>query len=209
MHYFDAGILSIPENISDHKATYVILPSQYNLQGSFIRLVWLYKKGLFRSFDIENIKLWLVFLTRRVVRRRLQKMYRHLRHLTSKRDELKRKLIDSTSLHLREQYRKLRYKVNNLTMHAKERFYNNIKSSISDFYSNNKIQFWSIIRHFVMNNSSTSSIQPLKVFPPNDKNNYCFTDMEKAECLNEYFTSVSTLDYTNIYLPAFELKCQN
>ena len=33
--------------------------------------------------------------------------------------------------------------------------------------------------------------------------------MEKAECLNEYFTSFSTLDDTNRYLPAFELKCQN
>ena len=33
MHYLDAGILSIPDNISDHKATNVILPFQYNLQG--------------------------------------------------------------------------------------------------------------------------------------------------------------------------------
>ena len=36
------------------------------------------------------------------------------RHFTSKHDKLKRKLINSTSLHLREQYRKLRNKVNNL-----------------------------------------------------------------------------------------------
>ena len=35
------------------------------------------------------------------------------------------------------------------------------------------------------------------------------TYMEKAECLNEYLTSVSSLDDTNCYLPAFELKCQN
>ena len=33
--------------------------------------------------------------------------------------------------------------------------------------------------------------------------------MEKAECLNEYFTSVSSLDDTNCYLSAFELKCQS
>ena len=33
--------------------------------------------------------------------------------------------------------------------------------------------------------------------------------MEKAECLNEYFTSVSSLDDTNCYLPVFELKCQS
>ena len=64
-----------------------------------------------------------------------------IRHFTTKRDKLKRKLINSTSLHLREQYRKLRNKVNNLKKHAKERFYNNLESSISDFYSNNKRQF--------------------------------------------------------------------
>ena len=33
--------------------------------------------------------------------------------------------------------------------------------------------------------------------------------MENAECLNEYFTSVSSLDDTNCYLPDFELKCQS
>ena len=32
---------------------------------------------------------------------------------------------------------------------------------------------------------------------------------KKAECLNEYFTPVSSLDDTNCYLPAFELKCQS
>ena len=37
-----------------------------------------------------------------------------IRHFTTKRDKLKCKLINSTSLHLREQYRKLRNKVNNL-----------------------------------------------------------------------------------------------
>ena len=46
MHYKDAGILSIPDNISDHKATYVILPFQYNLQGSFTRLVFIYKRPI-------------------------------------------------------------------------------------------------------------------------------------------------------------------
>ena len=62
-----------------------------------------------------------------------------IRHFTSKRDKLKRKLINSTSLHLPEQSRKLHNKVNNLKKkHTKERFYNNLVSSISGFYSNNK-----------------------------------------------------------------------
>ena len=141
MHYLDAGILSIPDNISDHKATYVILPFQYNLQGSFTRLVWLYKKA---NFDLLKEKLsnydWSVlhegslddacskftdiFLdmvklcipSNLVVVRPNDKPWydSEIRHFTTKRDKLKRKFINLTSLHLRGQYRKLRNKVNNL-----------------------------------------------------------------------------------------------
>lgn len=60
-----------------------------------------------------------------------------------------------------------------------------------------KNSFWSIIRHFVKNNNNTSSIPPLKVFPPRGQNDYYFTDKEKAECLYEYFTSVSTIKDAN------------
>ena len=191
MHYLDAGILSTPDNISDHKATYVILPFQYNLQGSFTRLVWLYKKANFDllkeklsnydcsvlhegSLDDACSKFTDIFLdlvklcipSNLVVVRPNDKPWydSEIRYFTTKCDKLKCKLINSTSLHLREQYRKLRNKVNNLKKHAKERFYNNFESSISGFYSNNKRQFWSIIRHFVKNNSSSSSIPFSKYF---------------------------------------------
>ena len=35
---------------------------------------------------------------------------------------------------------------------------------------------------------------------------YYFTDQENANCLNEYFTSVSNLDDSNINLPTFDSK---
>ena len=47
MSYMDAGVLSIPNNISDHKATFVTLPFQYEIHGTFTRLVWIYKKQIF------------------------------------------------------------------------------------------------------------------------------------------------------------------
>ena len=93
-----------------------------------------------------------------------------IRHFSTKRDRLKKKLIKSDSNYLKEKYKKLRNKVNNLKKHAKEKFYNDLESSISDFYSNDKKQFWSIIRHFIKNNSNTSSIPPLKT----NQNTYCF-----------------------------------
>ena len=145
MHYLDAGILSISDNISDHKATYVILPFQYNLQGSFTRLVWLYKKAnvdllkekisnydwsflhegslddacrIFTDIFLDMVKLCIP--SNLVVVRPNDKPWydSEIRHFISKRDKLKRKLINSTSLHLREQYRNLRNKVK----HAKKDF---------------------------------------------------------------------------------------
>ena len=61
-----------------------------------------------------------------------------IRHFSSKRDRVKRKLIKSGSNYLREQYRKLRNKVNNVKKHTKEIFVNNLESSLTDFYSNDK-----------------------------------------------------------------------
>ena len=62
-----------------------------------------------------------------------------------------------------------------------------------------------IIRHFVKNNSRSSSIPPLE----NGQNTYSYTDQEKAECLNDFLTSVSAINDDNRPLPTFELKCQN
>ena len=33
--------------------------------------------------------------------------------------------------------------------------------------------------------------------------------MEKAECLNNYFVSISTVDYSNVQLPTFQSRCEN
>ena len=34
--------------------------------------------------------------------------------------------------------------------------------------------------------------------------NFAYTDLEKANALNDYFRSISTIDDTNIRLPAFQ-----
>ena len=236
MAYIDAGVINTPANISDHKATFVALPFQYDPHGTFTRLVWLYKKANFPllkdkvvnfdwsclndgSLDEACKKITDVFLnivklcipSKTVVIRPNDKPWydSEIRHYSSKRDRAKRKLAKSSSPILKETYRKLRNKVNNLKKQAKERFFNNLESSISDFYCNDKRQFWSTIRHFVKKNNTTSTIPPLKSFPPNGQNQYCYTDKEKAECLNEYFCSVSSLNDDNCILPAFESRCPN
>ena len=40
MPYIDSGVIDTPNYISDHKATYIILPFHYEIQNTYTRLVW-------------------------------------------------------------------------------------------------------------------------------------------------------------------------
>ena len=131
-------------------ATFVVLPFQYDPHGTFTRLVWLYKKANFPllkdkivNFDWSCLnddpldeackKFTDVFLnmvklcipSKSVVIRPYDKPWydSEIRHYSSKRDRAKRKLAKSNSPILKENYRKLRNKVNNLKKQAKERFF--------------------------------------------------------------------------------------
>ena len=54
--YLDSGTIDIPEYISDHKATYIIMPTKHQRNISYTRLVWLYKRADFESLKnkIDN-----------------------------------------------------------------------------------------------------------------------------------------------------------
>ena len=69
--------------------------------------------------------------------------------------------------------------------------------------SNNKRDYWRVIRHFVKNNNSKSCIPP--VCSPVD-NKYSYTDRDIAETLNSFFTSVSKVNDENAILPNFIAK---
>ena len=45
--FLDSGTLDVPVNISDHKATYITLPFQFDTEGALNRLIYLYKKANF------------------------------------------------------------------------------------------------------------------------------------------------------------------
>ena len=108
-----------------------------------------------------------------------------------------------------ELIKKLRNKVNNLKKHAKESFFNNLELSISDFYNNDKKVFGKVIRHLVKNKDSSSLLPPLLDPDHIDQRRFGFVDSEKAEILNKYFVSISTVDDSNTNLPNFNQKCQN
>ena len=234
--FLDSGTIGVPDHISDHKVTYINLPFHYDTECAYNRLVWLYKKANFALLkqNISNYdwncltegtlndacnKFNDVFLSfvrssipsKNVLIRPDDKPWydSEIRKVSRKRDRLKRKFNKTGNQNFLTRYKFLRNKVNNLKKHAKERFYNNLELSISEFHSNDKKQFWKIDRHFVKSNNNSSPIPPLNSFSVTGQDNYCFSLEEKADLLNRYFTSISTVNDDNASLPAFEYKCQN
>ena len=117
------------------------------------------------------------------------------------RDRLRRKALKSHNPTHWRTYKSARNKVNNLKKHAKELFYSNLENNLTDTMSNNKQDFWKIVRHFVKENKSSGSIPPLLITDENNETNMYATDHEKVECLNEYFTSISTISDEQPQLP--------
>ena len=58
-------------------------------------------------------------------------------------------------------------------------------------------------------NNSTSSIPPLCSALPSGDNQWHFNDQDKANCLNDYFASISTVNDENTQLPPFTKLTDN
>ncbi len=106
-------------------------------------------------------------------------------------------------------YKQLRNKVNNLKKHAKEKFFNNIETIVSDSRTNNPRQYWKLIRHLVKSNKNSEIIPPLKSTLEDGSEVYNYSDSDKANCLNDFFASISRVNDTNANLPEFIPKTLN
>ena len=123
-----------------------------------------------------------------------------------KRDRLKTKAAKSGKQTDWTNYKHERNKVNNLIKHDKEVFFNNIEDLLFESYRSNKRNYWKIIRHFVKGNSKTSAIHPLCSQSPDGSVIVHSTDEAKADCFNDYFASISSVNDEHVRLPPFELK---
>ena len=99
----------------------------------------------------------------------------------------------------------MRNKVNNLKKFAKKTFYDQIESRIENESSSNSRNYWKTLKYLMKNFKSADTI-PVLSRKTDGIHEYFFTDQEKANCLNEYFTSVSILNDSNTNLPPFECK---
>ena len=119
-----------------------------------------------------------------------------IRRNSRKRDRLKKKAIRSGNPNVWNKYKIFRNKVNNQKRHAKELLYSNLDIIVSDFHNNDKRKFWKVIRqiNFVKNNKSAFCIPPLCSTLSIGDNQWHFNDQDKANCLNDYFASISTFN---------------
>ena len=126
-----------------------------------------------------------------------------IRRNSRKRDRQKQKAVRTSKQSDWAKYKTLRNKVNNLKKHAKESFDNNLELSLLTNFSSNKKEFWKIVKHFVNKKDSVSTIPPLCTTNIDGSQVWHVNDEDKADSLNSYFASVSSLDDSQADLPPF------
>lgn len=232
----DSGVMDMPPNISDHSATYVTIPFDYILHNTFKRKIWLYKRANYTELDnkinnfdwdcLNSLSLneavdffttsFLNFVkecipSKEITVRSDDKPWfdSELRKWCRKRDRLKAIATISKKPTDWRKYKDTRNKVNNMKKYAKDRFYNNLELTLTDNYDSNRRNFWKLTRYFIKSNSSSVLIPPLCTVSDDNIPILHSTDKEKADCLNDYFTSISTVCDDNVVLPVFQKITDN
>ena len=224
----DSGTLTIDNTISDHKATYVSIKIFLNTIRSYYREVWNYKKADYNrqnnlieahdwNFEINNrmhideicenftntfinfCKICIPF--NKVLIRPNDKPWftSELRYNIRLRDRLRKHAFKTSNEIDKIRHKTQRNHVNNMKKYAKENYNNNLETIISNKDNGNKT-FWQVMGRFMCKTNNSIIIPPLRL----SDNNYAFTNKEKAECLNDFFYSISSIDDSDNDLPNFE-----
>lgn len=230
-----SGCLDIDQTISDHRATCLFIKSNFPTHVSSSRKIWLYNQADFNHLnELLSSEDWSfidTMSTNDACKEFTDKLLQHMnscipskvitirpndkpwfdsemRRYTKYRDRQRRIAINSKTQLQWNKYKHLRNKVNNLKKAAKSRFFDNIETKIEDYRLNNTKNYWKSINDLMKNYKSSESIPALKQ-SIDGVENLCFTDEEKANCLNDYFTSVSNIDDSNTHLPPFVNKTES
>ena len=228
----NSGIYLTPKQISDHYGTYIYIQSSEKPVTPYKRRVWNYKRADFfklnelitakdwsflNSYSIDEACLLFTNLfldlamqcipTNLVTVRPNDKPWYDsaIRNMTRKKDRQKHKASLSKKEFDWLIFKQMRNKTSNMIKHAKEKFYNNLEYSITNINSNNPRQYWKTVKMLLKEKRVCEYIPPLCI-ESSSNNSYYFTDLEKANCLNGYFVSISTIDDHEIPLPNFTEK---
>ena len=223
---------TIEENISDHKAT-EILPKFINVPKSCSkRKVWYYERADFVQLNnlIENYnwdfittsdinlgceKFLEIFLnlssqcipSKEITIRPTDKPWHNseIRRCSRQRYRQKNIAVRPRRNSNWERFKHLRNRVNNLKKVAKERCFSHLDESLSQYRFENPSKYWKHLRNLINMNKKIESMPILETVEKNIEE-FHYNDEDKAECLNKYFASISTVDESSASLPQFVLK---
>lgn len=86
--------------------------------------------------------------------------------------------------------------------YAIDNYYNNLELNLFDISKNNSKLYWRLLKNLFDIKKSTE-ILSLQFAFKNGKQSIAYTNAEKAEVLNDYFSSISCLDDNDARLPEF------
>ena len=239
LNSLNEGTIDVPSEISDHRCTYIYLPFTTVENPNVKRKVWLYKHADFNKLNdrisntdwsfinnndcINYICETFTYLITKymdecipskdvIIRPNDKPWYNsEIRTHSRQRDKQRTKAIRTQRTEDWTKYRHTRNKVNNLKKYAKEQYFCNMEHLIIDSNNNNPKLYWKLLKQLVKSNKSCETIPPLKTLSDNGEETYHFNDTEKANCLNDYFTSISSIseEQNSTQLPIFSSKTVN
>ena len=223
--------MDVDEFISDHKATYIAIKISIKISTSYYREDWNYRNTerlnqLIRSYNWDSIindncaigdacinftDVFLKFCKecipcQKVLIRQNDKPWfnSEIRHNIRLRDKLRKRFFKTKRESDHVSFKQQRNKVNNMIKYAKENFIHKIDDILGNSeIGNSSKTFWQVMGRFMGKTGTSINIPPLH----KQDNTLAFSDFEKAQELNSYFASISTIDDTNTDLPYFEKRC--
>ncbi|MCG8046087.1 MAG: reverse transcriptase family protein, partial [Candidatus Thiodiazotropha taylori] len=119
----------------------------------------------------------------------------HIKSLIRKRRRIYNKFKKTNNQYFWNRFKTIRNTVINLTRKSKQDYFNKLETMLTDATLNSKL-FWKTSKQILGLKKSTQIIPTL-----NFNNEYAETDLQKANMLNEYFSSISVVDDHNTLLP--------
>ena len=92
--------------------------------------------------------------------------------------------------------------------HARSNYYDNIDIYLHEAHNNNSKLYWKLLKDTFKTNP-TSNIPPIHHTSEDGDNFVAFSDVEKVDLLNSYFSSKCTVHDTDHDLPSMYSLCNN
>ena len=226
--YTSAYVVDVDRAMSDHNASVCHLKVPVHLCKSYKRSVWIYKNGDFNKFNnlISEFN-WVTYFGNSDINEACEKftdkylslakqcipfkeviirktdrpwMNSDIRREIRIRNRLHSKYKTTKSLTHLNKFKAQRNKVNNMKKHSRLYFFENINGLIDTLNTSDPRSYWKLINKITRQSGHSSTIPPL--FDLNSRS-IISDDSKKADILNKYFCSISTIDDSNENLPDF------